>query len=654
MRLPRAFADACTAIVGACVAIAGSFIVAERRVAGHVLLLSGMALFAYGSRPRSACRPAVGSWGGSRPPLIGLSLLLLATAVAVLSISDSWVASLWLLGLFFLVASGMRSAWREAPASGPAGVLSLFAVAGLSAAVNLAWLTEFPWAVHGDLGEVALKAMDMNLTHDLFRPSDLWAIPGLFYGIQRLGLEVDPGLFGARLPDAVIGVITASFVFATVCELSGRRAALTTALLAAGSATLINTWRSGLGFAPPALLPLVAMWAFSRGLTSPARARDFFLIAGLAAGLGVQVYVPARIVPVMLAAWTVHELAFGSRESRRRVLRGFAWTTLCALAVAGPLLWEYSHDPQGLFARSERTLFSEEGMAHSLQIYGATSVGEVVWNQLVRSAGMFHLYETADAGSFLPNRGGFFEPLTAALFLLGLARAATCPRDRQCAWPVLGLLLAMSLEVLTVDPPIYSRAGPAAAMALVLVGFACAGAFTAIERVSAVAGAHADRRQGFADAAAIVLACSGLLLGLSRYFLEYCRKDWPLSNSTAVARRIAAEPVEDSFTYLLAMPAFSIGYGNIRFLARGHRGDDLPPGGAAPRLSSGVNLFIAVPGRTDELKSLARALPPGRWEEHYRAGTGDELEILVLRIVVGEPKTRDRRPSLERDAGRLQ
>jgi hypothetical protein len=67
-----------------------------------------------------------------------------------------------------------------------------------------------------------------------------------------------------------------------------------------------------------------------------------------------------------------------------------------------------------------------------------------------------------------------------------------------------------------------------------------------------------------------------------------------------------------------------------------------------------VNLFIAVPGRTDELKSLARALPPGRWEEHYRAGTGDELEILVLRIVVGEPKTRDRRPSLERDAGRLQ
>ncbi|MGH7898390.1 MAG: hypothetical protein ACREQQ_10585, partial [Candidatus Binatia bacterium] len=131
----------------------------------------------------------------------------------------------------------------------------------------------------------------------------------------------------------------------------------------------------------------------------------------------------------------------------------------------------------------------------------------------------------------------------------------------------------------------------------------------------------------------VALGCAGLVWGTSRYFLEYCRKDWLLSSSTAVARRIAAEPREGTFTYLMTVPVFSFSYGNIRFVANGHRGVDLHPGARAPRaLAPGVNLFIAAPGRAEELRQLARELPPGRWEEHHKMGPNRELQMLVLRI----------------------
>jgi hypothetical protein len=345
----------------------------------------------------------------------------------------------------------------------------------------------------------------------------------------------------------------------------------------------------------------------------------------------------------VLFAWAVHQLVAGSRESRRRMLRGFCWTIACALVVAGPLLAEYLRSPDAMLPRSGRTLFSTEGLEHSRGIYGVSSASAVVWHQLVRSAGMFHFYASADGGSFLPNRGGFFEPLTAALFLLGFALALFRPRDRRCAWPLLGWTIAMTLEVGTVDPPSYSRAGPAAAMALLLAGLACAATFHAIEHaVETMLGRGIPqsiaRGRRVADGFAALAACGAVAWGGSRYFLEYCRKPWLASDSTAVGRRIAAEPADRSFAFLLTAPVFDMNYGTIRFLAPGHRGTTLQPGAPRPELVRGVNLFLALPGRAAELEAFARTFPPGRWEKHYKVGTTDELEMVVLRIVVPEPR----------------
>jgi hypothetical protein len=190
----------------------------------------------------------------------------------------------------------------------------------------------------------------------------------------------------------------------------------------------------------------------------------------------------------------------------------------------------------------------------------------------------------------------------------------------------------------TIHAPSYHRAGPAAALALVIVGFGCGALLRSVERLCAAAGFRESIGRINASLLALLIAATGLAWGVDIYFLDYGKREWDPTNSTEIGKRIAAEPIEGSFTYALTTPAFFFNYGNIRFLTRGHRGKDLLPAAPHPtaeELAPGVSLFIAVPGRAAELRALARNLPPGTFEEYYKKPPWPphELEFLVLRIV---------------------
>ncbi|MGH7897679.1 MAG: hypothetical protein ACREQQ_06985 [Candidatus Binatia bacterium] len=632
------------AIVGAGLAIAGAIIVHRRGAAGHALLAAGVVAFLTGSRlaPIATQRPTVAkAHAASRVPTAGLVLLALADGACIAGFSDRLVVGGWLAGFAVLgigiVLSRLR-AFRPPAFSRSPSIAATAVLVAVAAVADLHRLEDFPPAVHGDVGEIALAALGMDLPRDLFRTTSWWSMPGMHNALQRLGFLFADGLGGARATDAWLGVLSVVPLAAIVRRAVGLRAAVVGGLLAIGSANMVNTWRLGVGLGPPPFLALVALWAFVRAMTTSHSPRDFFLVAGIAAGLSVQVNLAARVIPIILACFAVHELVFGSGEGRRRMLAGFGWTVAAALVIAGPLLWRYVESPELLQPRSDKFVLSEPTLRHSQRVYGTDSALGVLGHQAVRSFGMFHYYSEGEDVGFFIGEGGFFEPLTAALFLLGVATGLSGFRDRRFGWPVVGCVISVLLLAATIHPPSYHRAGPAAAFALVLVGLACGALFDAIERLAVAAGLGRTRAAVAANAAAVLIAVAGVALGMRTYFLDYCRRQWKMTDSTEIARRIAAEPAARSFTYLLAAPVFGLGYGNIRFLARDHRGMDLAPAApmSAATLAPGVNLFIALPHRAAELEALAARLPGGTWERHAKKSPPDALEFLVLRIETPE------------------
>jgi Dolichyl-phosphate-mannose-protein mannosyltransferase len=632
------------AIGGALLALGGTIDIHRAPIAGPVAIVAGLAAFFAGAGlqrevSRSSAVPirvSESDW-----PIAGLPLLASASFAAIVGWSDRIVLALWLSGILAVGLGFMASRWRLVRRASigrgreRVAVVSLLVVA---AAVNLYRLADFPPSVHGDVGEIALLALSMDVARDVFRPSSWWGIPGMHNALARLGLLVADGLAGARLTDALLGVVAVLPLMAVVREAAGFRAALVTASLAIGSASMVNTWRSGLGLGPPPLLALLALWAFLRAMRSADSPRDFFLFAGLVAGLSVQVNLAARIIPVILVAFAAHELALGSNVSRRRMLSGFYSTVVGAVLVAGPLLWHYTQAPERLQPRAEKFILSESSLRAAEETYGVNSALGVVWNQLVRSFGMFHCYRDGERAGFFIVERSFFEPLTAALLLLGVAVAIPRLRERRFAWPVIGWVLSVLLIASTVRAPGFHRAGPAAAFALVIVGFGCEALLGSIEQLCTALRSSRRIARMSANLTAVAIAAIGLAWGTSVYFLDYGRREWDHTNSTEIAKRIAAEPIDGSFTYALTTPDFYFDYGNIRFIAHGHKGKDLLPGSPPPtadELAPGVDLFVALPGRAAELRLLARKLPPGTFEEHYKRPPWDpgQLEFLVLRIV---------------------
>jgi hypothetical protein len=606
---------------------------------GHVALAAGMIAFSLASwlQPPPGDEPAAPEDVPSgRAPLVALVLLAAADAAFVAGWSDVVVLAGWTAGCVALIGlivvsrlrragSGSRSRTREH--------LAIAFLAALAAIVNLYRLADFPRAVHGDVGEIALAALGMNVPSEIFRTTSWWGMPGMHNALQRLGFLFADGVAGARATDAILGVLAVIPLAAVVRRVGGLDAAIAAGVLAIGSANMINTWRLGVGLGPPPFLALVALWAFLRGASTTYSPRDYFLVAGLVAGLSLQVNLAARIIPPMLACFAAHELAFGGRGGRRRVLRNFGWTVLCAVLVAAPLLWHYVQSPEFLQPRSDKFVLSDATLQYSKQIYGTDSALGVVWAQIVRSFGMFHFFPEGEDVGFFVGEGGFFELPTAVLFLLGVSAAVPRLRDRRYAWPLTGCILGLLLVAATIHAPSYHRAGPAAALALAVVGIGAGTLLRAVDRLCAAVDPRAGRAAAAAVAAAIAVV--GFGWGTRTYFLDYCQREWKLTDSTEIARRIAAEPAEGTFTYLMTTPVFDRAYGNIRFMARRHAAEDLQPGDPPPTtadLHPGVNLFIALPHRVPELRALARALPPGQWEKHYKRSPPDELEFLLLRI----------------------
>jgi 4-amino-4-deoxy-L-arabinose transferase-like glycosyltransferase len=158
--------------------------------------------------------------------------------------------------------------------------------------------------------------------------------PLLIY-LQSLGLLLwGHRAVSLRWVSAFIGVVTVAqtvILARTFWPRQPYRLALLAGLMLA-----VSYWHvhfSRLSFRAILMLPLLnlTLWAFWRGWQNGQR--RYFALSGLAFGLTLYTYLPARLIPLVIAGWVVWLLAVSWRQpdGRTRLKRLLAGSVICAL-----------------------------------------------------------------------------------------------------------------------------------------------------------------------------------------------------------------------------------------------------------------------------------------------------------------------------------
>ncbi|MBI5594743.1 MAG: hypothetical protein HY928_01500, partial [Elusimicrobia bacterium] len=202
----------------------------------------------------------------------------------------------------------MGQTWR-----GRAADAAALGVIGLMACGLFVRLASFP-GLHGDEAWIGLYA-DRLLHQGMFSPHEMNTYTGPLYGflIEGVFSRTGPGVWGLRLPGAVLNIVAWLLLWRTSRRVGGPAAGLVWAVLAAGSAIVFL--KSRLAWEVYALQPLLlagAVAAACSALGGGGRAASLALFT--ASLLGVQNHFIFMSVPLALAASAAALYARGGRE----------------------------------------------------------------------------------------------------------------------------------------------------------------------------------------------------------------------------------------------------------------------------------------------------------------------------------------------------
>jgi len=334
--------------------------------------------------------------------------------------------------------------------------------------------------------------------------------------ITRLG----PGLsfMSLKLGTALAGMATLPFVYWLGRDLFDRRVGLL-ALFMAG----IGYWpnvisRIGLRFPLYPLFVAPAMYFLLRGLRG-GRPRDF-LWAGIALGLGLNGYSPARIlVFVMAMAVGVFSLHEASRGRRAWAWGGLGASIILAAVIALPLM-RYAFDSPELFWGRTFTRLGQEEVP-----YGQNPLVILLTNG-IHSLLMFNWYGGNAWILGVPGRPAL-DAVSAVLFAFGaLFLLARYVRRRK--WEDLVVMLAIPMLLLPStlalafpgENPALNRSAGAVPFVFLLPAFAVTVLLDSLGRQ------FHRRTFGWAAGALLALALAGSLaqninLTFVRYVAQY-------------------------------------------------------------------------------------------------------------------------------------
>ncbi len=589
-----------------------------------------------GPRPRSLIR-----WVRGNPVPAGLLALalLFALVAALLSRQRAWnqstydVVTLWLLGIGAVVAgafwpdrSGQTCVFPWARRlRWPSRSLELVTVAGLAVLallLRVPALGSVPYTLSGDEAWFGLTAREVlaGTLRNPFVTAHL-SMPTLFYWPITWSMRlVGDNMAGLRLPSALAGAATVPVLYGFVRHFWGRRMAFISAAFLAAYDYHIHFSRLGLNNIWDPLFGLAGLWLLDEGLRSSggARSRRFFLLAGLAMGLGLYFYTGARLVPVLALlyagfVWLRGHWKHSSAVPARRILTGLGLTALALLVVAGPILSFALAHPDDWNARINQVGIVQSGwLAREPALTGKSTV-QILAEQFLHAAGAFHVF---------PDRSDWFRtgrPLlgfAAAVFaLLGMAWAALRWKERR-SFLILTWFWAVIITggMLTESPPSSQRLVMAVPPVAVLVAWG-------LDRTVSLAGRVVRLPRRWTHLAAGLLVVALVAAGVRYYFADYSPSRTYGSENGETATMIGhylEQYGPETRAYLFGPPRIYWGFGSITFIAPAVQGQDVvEPLQAPPDFVDKTRpaVFLFLPERIDELAWVKQSFPGGALRE---------------------------------------
>lgn len=558
------------------------------------VLLPGGALAALWLHRRLAPRLA-GSLaalsGGLAAGLAGAALLWAQVAPlgGALLLAGALVAAAALAG---------RDAGPPAPAAArglwPYG-LAILGCCLLALGLRLYRLDEVPFGLWRDdarYGLIAMRILEDPGYRPVFVPQ-LADTPALLFYFQALTVgALGPTVGALRAVPAVAGGLTVLAIALLAGQIWGRAAALWAAGLLAVAAWHITLSRLAFPAILDPLFTLVSLaliWRIGTG-----RARGWQLVAegagaGVALGLAIYTYHPARLMPLVAAIW-VALLLGRSAPAWRRAAPGLLALAAAALLTVAPMIAFWVTNPGGFNQRvGQVSLLDRESEKRAISVD--------LDRNLSRYALMWHVEGDFNGRHNVP-RAPMLDPLTGVLFLTGMITLAA-GRPTAARYPLLTLLAVGLLPgLLSTDAPHAVRVVDAIAPAVLIAAFAAA------PTAGALAGWPRLRAPILAAAAAGLLLFNGW-----SYFgrVPYDPRIWEAFRypaETMISRTIHEGRCAGPALVPQAVARSDV----LRYMTTGSPVEAFDPASPPPRFPAGACVYIPADLPPDQLALLERRL----------------------------------------------
>jgi 4-amino-4-deoxy-L-arabinose transferase-like glycosyltransferase len=520
----------------------------------------------------------------------------------------------WLAGLLAFAAAAWIGGAAERRAEPRFDRESLLAGAALLlvALIVFGWqLTALPTEVHGDDAEVGLDAVRLLANFNLFG-SGWFELPRFHALPTALGLRLfGINLLGLRATSAVLGIGSVLLLFAIARRLWGYEVALLAGLLLAGQRFFMHLSRAGYHYVDTPFASLLVVWLFIRLWQD--RRLDGAVWCGVALGLAIQTYYASRLIPILLAlTWLCWLLRTPWRELRGRIA-AFAVLVVVAVATAAPMFGFFAHDWGDFWKRTRETsIFSEKVSQHLTGAYHTDSLAKIVLIQLRAAVGVFNT--TYDTSVQYGLRGTLLEPVSAVLFLLGVALVLARIRERRSQLALLWTALpVVAGAALTIDTPFYPRLSGMVPFAVLLVALA-------LHTLVALVRAAVPTRAGVRLAGVLTIAAVALIYAenLRSYFVDYAAR-YRHSPCVEISGWVRAHGAGKTTYMVGSAPGFYIRHGAISFLTYGYDTRDvvdLDRYLQTQRFDPATSLFIIMPNGTHVIPRLEQAVGPIDLQSH--------------------------------------
>lgn len=564
----------------------------------------------FGASARRAILPYAGAVAGLVCALFG------ASQVA----AHPWSAQMWWLAALILPILGLLGeralSWRAAPHSIPRvakrelGIVAL--LLALALALRVPGITVFEPFVHGDEAMCGLTARTF-LDGQAPVLSIGWStIPMLSYAILSLGLRLfGDTLAGLRMADALTGSAAVVLVYLLGRELFSRRAALFSGLLLATGFLHLEYSRNGNhAIQGPTCVTLTlllfVLWIRHGGAL-------FALLAGMSIILDLQVYLPARVAP-LLVLFLLAYLLVGERHLLMTRWRESPWVGIGLAAAGLPIAALFLANP-GSFGGHQTAVNifggDPETTAWVRSTYGTTAIIPVLAQQAWRIVTTFSA--RGDTSLIIGWPGGMLDTVSAALLPAAVGLALLRWRHWSYVLPLAWFGAVAGAGMLTTEAPWWPRLATLLPAVALLIGVLLADAAGFLqERLQ-------QRRTLVTLGVVAVLSC--IVVGNMRLvfvdFPAFARQASPMEG-TLVGRYLAHAP-DATHAVLLSDGSMYVDYESVRFLAPHAIGCTLMPG-TMPGDSSAAatcpfartsRLYVMLPGRVGDLAALERERPGG-------------------------------------------